>query len=101
MFRLLRTVALFLAIAAGAFFAARDAHAQTSGMYFCAEVGPGDTCAQWVNAVEGIASLEQVGVTSDAIRDSMVFGFGAVTTFFVIGLGIGAAQKGVRTTAEN
>lgn len=63
---------------------AAQAHA-TEGFFFCAEVVD-DACTQWVSIVEGIVSLDELGITPSDIIELMGYGFGVVISLFTIGL---------------
>lgn len=75
------------------------AHA-TTGFFFCAEVVDGD-CTTWTSVIDGVLSLDELGITPTALAELMGFGFGVVILPFIIGLVAGSMKKGVKSALED
>jgi hypothetical protein len=67
------------------------------GIYVCSGLNPDGSCAAFVAVLDGLASFEEIGITTEAIALCMGFGAGAVLLFFAIGLGVGAAHRVLNT----
>lgn len=73
---------------------AAGAHA-TEGFFFCAEVVD-DACTEWVSVIEGIVSLDELGITPSDIAELMGYGFGLVIFLFTIGLVAGHIARSLK-----
>jgi len=72
----------------------------TDGFFFCATVVSGE-CTDWVSVIDGILSLDELGITPGAIAELMGFGFGVVILPFIIGHVAGSIKKGVKSALED
>jgi tellurite resistance protein TehA-like permease len=62
-------------------------------MYVCNALNPDGSCAAFVAVLDGVASMEQIGITTDTLGFAFGWGFGAVMLFFAIGLGLRSARQ--------
>jgi hypothetical protein len=69
-----------------------SAQAQST-MYVCSALNPDGSCTAFVAALDGLATFEQIGITTESLGFAFGWGFGAVMLFFAIGLGLRSIRQ--------
>lgn len=68
--------------------------------YVCTAINGDGDCQTYMAVLDGLAALEQIGITPDAVGVAFAWGFGAVIIMFGIGLGLGTVHRAINSTLK-